>query len=183
MSGGAQAAGERFTLPALTNYADPAQMALWIESAPAGAELMYATGPWLGGHAAAALARDWAARGVAVLWQTRATRAHCFDYHARKLPVRPVSAVPDALAPDDVVAGDAGRMLAHLAEIAATGDPCPSNEGLSDALALGSKWRARHLFDRLVASGRIRVIEPARFGARVIEITASGARTAAQRGV
>lgn len=172
MAAGARA--EQFALGALTNFAEPAQMALWIEQAAPGAVLMYATGPWLGNHPAAALAREWQASGLAELWQARASRANCFDYHARKLPPR--AAVPAvARGAGD---SDSGRLLALLAQIAGEGLPCPTNEALADELGLGSKWKARHLFDRLVASGAVRLIEPARFGARVIEIAETGARTA-----
>lgn len=181
MSARAASAGsaprEGFSLAALTNYADPAQMALWMEQASPGAVLIYATGPWLGNHAAAAMAREWQAQHRAELWQTRAARANCFDYHARKLPPRPAAPVMVRGGGD----GDCGRMLALLEQIAAEALPCPTNEALADELGLGSKWKARHLFDRLVASGAVRLIEPARFGARVIEIAETGARTAPSR--
>jgi hypothetical protein len=45
-------------------------------------------------------------------------------------------------------------------------------------LGLPGARQARYRFNRLEALGHLRTIEPARFGARVIELTASGRRTA-----
>jgi len=164
-----------FSLGPLTHYADPAAMAAWLASARAGAELIYASGPFLGTAPAAALAQQWQAAGAVELFQRRSgTRANCFDYHARR---RAVAAVPGAISAE-VLPDEALRVLDLLMRVAAERGQCPTNEGIARALDLKDWTRARYRFRQLIDAGRIRVIEPARFGARVIEIVATGARTA-----
>ena len=48
---------------------------------------------------------------------------------------------------------------------------------IAEALGLRDRQAARYRFDQLVSAGLIKVIEPARFGPRIIEITATGKRT------
>ena len=166
-----------FRIGPLTHYAEADAMAAWLEAAGPGEVLIYATGPALTDHAAPRLARSWQAQGLVDLFQGRAERAHCFEYKARKRAYRAEAGAEGVTA--EILPGDALRVLALLSAVADAGEPCPTNEDIAEQLSLGTRWRARHLFDRLKLSGRIRVIEPARFGARVIEIAATGKRTAA----
>lgn len=97
---------------------------------------------------------------------------------------------PDPLADAAFAASDEGRMYQHLRGIAARGLACPSHAGLAARLGLegrrgtrsadAPRQQARYLFEKLCSTGLIRLIEPARFGSRVIEITETGDRTASQ---
>lgn len=179
---GATSSPPGFRIGPLTHYADVEQMEAWLEAAAPGELLIYATGPALADHPAAQLARKWQKLGQVDLFQARSpSRPNCFDYTARKRAELSAAAARPA-APAEILPGEALRVLELLTAVADAGEPCPTNEAIAQALGLGTRWKARHLFDRLVIAGRIRVVEPARFGARVIEIVATGARTAAQAG-
>jgi hypothetical protein len=70
----------------------------------------------------------------------------------------------------------ADRVFEVLADAAARGAPCPTNKEISDTVGLLTASNASEMVRRLEAAGRIRVN---RFSCtRVIEIVATGARTA-----
>lgn len=166
-----------FRIGPLTHYADTAAMAAWLEAAAPGDVIVYATGPMLADHPAPKLARRWHGAGQVDLFQTRAERAHCFEYKARKRATAS-AAVPPAASSAEILPGEALRVLEMLSEAATANECCPTNDAIARTLGLKDWKRARYRFGQLVSAGRIRVIEPARFGARVIEIVSSGARTA-----
>lgn len=175
-----------FKIGPLTHYADPAQLEAWLAGAKPGNVVTYATGPYLGDHAAAACMRAAQAGGSVELFQERSDRAHCFEYKARKIAVRCERDGAGAATPGDVLVqphqlpGEERQVyLFLLAEIEA-GRPCPTNEAIADALDLETSRQARYRFDKLVEAGLVRVIEPARFGARVIELVLTGQRSAAE---
>lgn len=163
-----------FKIGPLTTYASPAEMAAWIERADPGAAVIYATGPVLGDHEAARMARRWHDEGLAELFQRRADRPNAFEYCARKRSARTAASF---VAGPVTLSNTERLMLAILTDAARAGAACPSNDALAAELRLKDKRAARYRFDRLVAAGHLRVIEPARFGPRVIEICASGLRT------
>lgn len=169
----------------ITHFADPAQMEAWMDSALPGSVLVYASGPNLGGgkHPAAVLARKWLAAKIAILYYQR--NGDGFRYHAKKLacsvPQRAVG-VPDGALPPAWEHAPEGAVLRLLEECAEAGAPCPSNDAIAEQLNLTDRYAARYRFDRLVSAGVVRVIEPNRFTARVIEIAATGARTRASGG-
>lgn len=70
------------------------------------------------------------------------------------------------------------RVEAVLAEAAAAGARCPTNREISAALAI-TEEAAKTYVRRLVAAGRIRIVVSAKSAGRVVEIAATGARTAA----
>ena len=167
----------------LTTYADAGEMRRLFADMPVGGELIYATGPFLGDNPAPVLAREWAARGRAQLFQRRhESRAHCFHYIARKADpahaqaVRPVVGECAAI-PFDWPDSEEGRMFDLLQRLADEKRECPTNAHLARALGLKDEEAARYRFNKLVSWGHVRVIEPQRFGPRVIEIAATGRRT------
>jgi hypothetical protein len=176
-------------------FADAGQLAEQFERLSAGQRLVYATGP---GSLAAFdnpvidQVRRWRdVEGKATTAQGRdprdAARTMHFVYRVGSSEAAPRQAEPGR---DEGQAGakvpplpdrfpfDGRRMLAALANCAAMGQPCPNNEGLADLLELESPRRARTLFDLLVKHHQIKVIECARYGPRVVEVAASGKRTA-----
>lgn len=175
--------------PVLTTYADPAQFAAWLESAkPGGHPVIYATGPSLGKHPTAALARDWAEADKLLIWsEPNRHREGCKDYKAKRLqdPVR--SGFPsagdsaDPLDNPEFMRSPMGKVYAALADCAARGGLCPTNDELAWLCQFPSKEPARYRFGQLVKAGLIRLIEPNRYKARVIEIVATGHRTAPTR--
>lgn len=78
-------------------------------------------------------------------------------------------------------AGPEMAIYAVLCDAAARGIACPSNSQLADMADHPKAWTARdagRAYEKLVALGMVRVVEPARYGPRVIEIVATGKRTA-----
>ena len=173
----------------LTTYADPAEMRGWLSGASTGDEMIYATGPAIGDHAAARCARAMADRGLVTLFQRRSGRPHCFDYCARKSDAA-VKSEADA-AEGDAVLRDAfintlpspdtrqqlSQLLGVLRKAAERGHPCPSHSETARVLGLPSpatrgRRRAQYLFERLEAEQRIAVTRDGT--TRVVTITAKG---------
>lgn len=154
-------------------FADPAQLAVWFERMPVRGWVTYACAPFLPvRHPVVVLVQKLRDEGRATFAQQKSDRAPGFyEYRLQKLAWTPPGAT---LAPGAIEA----RLLLVLADCAAHGLQCPSNEVLAEVLGLAGPRQARHRFNRLERLGHVRVIEPARFGARVIEIVATGARTA-----
>lgn len=162
----------------MPHFADAAQLAQAFERLRPGASAVYATGPsslgaarnatmrlvsgWVGeGRATTACGRDLRSPGR---WLYRV-------YRIEPAPPRANSVTRTGQ--------DRARVLALLADHARRGEPCPSNEAIADTLDLSDARRARYLFDQLVEAGAVRVIEPARFGPRVIEVVSLSLRTKA----
>lgn len=158
----------------VTRYADPMQMAEWLDGARTGAVLIYASGPNLNGgrHPAAVLARRWNDAGQAALFSKRYGEG--FQFCAKKLSA---ACAGEARLPADWQASVEAEVYRLLEDCAARGVPCPSNEAIAEALELRDRYAARYRFDQLVKQGMVRVITSDRLTGRVIEITASGART------
>ncbi|WP_157812516.1 hypothetical protein [Novosphingobium kunmingense] len=168
----------------LPQFADPAQLAAAFERLAPGASLVWATGPSSLGtarNATRALVDTWIA-------EKRATCAHGREpgqsdrwlfrvYRTEPGPFRRNGISATGKAGRDK-REDQNRVLGLLADCARRGTECPTNEAIAEALDLPTPWRARYLVQRLEAEGEIRLIEPARFGPRVIEIASSGLRTA-----
>lgn len=171
---------------AVTHFADAGQMRAWLASAPPGQLMIYACGPNLfpGSNPAAVLAREWQAGGLAELSQTRADRDGCWNYRARKLAEIPSVDLKAPLAgstnqdPPEFSDSEEGRLYRLIKRTALAGLPCPSNAEIAEALELDSRFRARDRFNALVKAGHLNLIEGNRFGARVVEVAATGARTA-----
>lgn len=165
-----------FSIGPLTTYADPAAMAEWVEQAGAGHELIYATGPQLGDHAAKALALHWQEQGLVALKQRRSSRAHCFDYLAER--VGAVAPAPTTSASDGHVRGEMAALLRILRRCAVRGKVCPSNAELAKELGLrrgeASRRRSRYLLERLAQEKRISVTGCGRNAPRVVTILAAG---------
>lgn len=178
----ARAAGYAPAGGIITHFADPAEMAAWLERALPRTVLVYASGPNLGGgkHPAAALARSWSDAGLVALYSQR--NGDGFRFCAKKLERRVVSATAPLGLSADWQDGDEGAIFRLLEDCAAGDLPCPSNDAIAETLNLRDRYAARYRFDRLVVAGLVRVIEPNRFTARVIEIAATGARTRASTG-
>lgn len=166
----------------ITHYADPAQMADWLETANPRAVLIYASGPNLNGgkHPAAALARDWASqREVALFSVPSSTRAGCSDYCAKRLtcsPVAPAASDSNAL-PARWEDGPEGAVFRLLKRMAEQGQRCPSHTQIAELVDLPDRQAARYRFAQLVKWGLIRVIAASPFTGRVIEIVPTGMRT------
>lgn len=179
-------------LSALAHFADPAQLAENFERLRGGASVAYATGPAsLGGarNPTMELVRRWVAEGRATLAQGRDPQDRerwIYRVYRKSVPDAPSAGAPAAAktalgAAGDALASlhqDARRVYRLLSQIAADGRACPTNEAIADLLDLPGHEQARHRFNQLVNAGLVTVIEPNRFGTRVIQITATGHRTA-----
>lgn len=175
------------TLPD-ARFTDPAQLAEAFERADAGQRLVWASGPsslMAPDNATQLLVREWyeARRATMVQGKDLREAGRWLFYVVKLAEPAPVAEPADTAPPKarpipDRMPHDARRLLALLADHAGRALPCPSNEAIADLLDLDGPRRARTLFGVLVQLGLVRVIEPARFGPRVIEIAASGARTA-----
>ena len=165
-----------FSIGPLTTYADPAAMAVWVEQAGAGHELIYATGPQLGDHAAKALALRWQEQGLVALKQRRSSRAHCFDYLAERVGADALTPAPSAS--DGHVRGEMAALLRILRRCAVRGKACPSNAELAKELGLrrgeAGRRRSRYLLERLAQEKRISVTGCGRNAPRVVTILAAG---------
>lgn len=164
-AGVAQADTAGFRIGPLTTYADCAAMTDWANRAQPGDEMIYATGPVLGDHAAARSARSMAERGLVELFQRRSGRANCFDYCARRLRLavpaiagggfedveNPSSAtsLPDPLK----LPLDEARVYQCVAQAARAGEACPSLARLATRCQLKSRRRADYLLARLCEQG------------------------------
>lgn len=164
-----------------TFYADPAGLALCLRNAGIGQSFVFAKGPALDpGHAVVQLVKAEVAAGRAITHLQRGMAggdgAGELRYLVKKLAVKfAPAALPDPPAAKlHPLAQDMYDLLVAAAEAK---QPCPSNDALAELLGIADRYRARHRFDQLVKAGLIKVIEPARFGPRIIEITATGKRT------
>lgn len=154
-----------FSIGPLTTYADTAAMACWLEAARPGEEMIYATGPLLGDHPAARLARTMEEGGLVRLFQRRSTKPNCFDYCASKR-----EAVAEAAAVDIETSLEArvlrlkldeARVYQCVATAAQNNAPCPSLARLATICRLTSRRRADYLLRRLVDLGLLRKHERA----------------------
>ncbi len=165
-----------FSIGPLTTYADPAAMAEGVEPAGAGHELIYATGPQLGDHAAKALALLWQEQGLVALKQRRSSRPHCFDYLAERVGADAPAPAPSAS--DGHVRGEMAALLRILRRCVVRGKACPSNAELAKELGLRrgqqGRRRAQYLVDRLTREKRISVTGCGRNAPRVVTILAAG---------
>lgn len=160
-----------------TFYADPKGLALCLRNASVGQSFVYAKGPALDpGHAVVRLVQEEQAAGrVSTNLRRSGDDLH---YLVRVLEkARKAMAAAPIEAPAIRLHHDAQRVFDLLERVVAEAKPCPSNDRIAEALGLRDRQAARYRFDQLVAAGLIKVIEPARFGPRIIEITATGKRT------
>lgn len=170
----------------IARFADPAQLAVAFARLNGGASLVYATGPAsLGGvrNPTIELVQGWVKAGTATLAQGRdAGNRDQFNYrvYRKSVPAVPAPAPAPAAMPAALreLPVDAQRVYRLLAGVAAAGRACPTNDAIADLLDLEGREQARHRFNQLVRAGLIAVIEPNRFGTRVIRIAATGHRTA-----
>ena len=161
----------------LTTYADPAEMRAWLVRASTGDEMIYATGPAIGDHAAARCAREMADTGMVELFQRRSGKPHCFDYCARRVDVCRPRPQNTSTLPSPDTRQQLTRLLGVLRKAAERGHPCPSHSETARALGLPSpatrgRRRAQYLFERLEAEQRIAVTREGT--TRVVTITAKG---------
>lgn len=181
-----------FRIGPLTTYADTAAMACWLEAAEPGDEMIYATGPVLGDHAAARLARTMQEGGLVTLFQRRSGKPNCFDYCARKNVVCATEslagATPSVLEhpiPDPMTLPlDEGRVYQCVAQAARDGEACPSLARLASRCRLKNRRRADYLLDRLCELGLLEK-QPRPAGARrdaptVFTVVLLGKATASQ---
>lgn len=153
-----------FTLGPLTTYADTAAMACWLEAARPGDEMIYATGPTLGDHAATRLARTMQEGGLVHLLQRRSGKPHCFDYCARKREAGASAdscgakpAVLERQIPDPLsLPIDEARVYQCVAQAAQAGEACPSLARLATRCSLESRFRAKYLLGRLCELGLLK---------------------------
>ena len=175
-------------MSALAQFTDPAQLAENFARLGPGQSLVWALGPSSpGGHgnATRALVERWVAEGRATTAQGRDPReAGRWMFLVYRVEDSEAQGIPGAAARISRHCDPAweesaeGRIYGLLRRCAAKGLPCPSNGAIAEALGMECAETVRYRFNKLVVAGRVRVIEPARFSARVIEITATGARTA-----
>lgn len=167
-----------FRIGPLTTYADPAAMAEWAKRARPGDEMIYASGPALGEHAAASQARAMRDSGLVELFQRRSGRPNCFDYCAQKLAQEGDAPVPAAVGGLHHTRAQMAQLLDLLRRAAERREPCPSNAELAETLGLRrgerGRQRARYLLERLRAEHRITVTGQGRNAPRVVTITAKG---------
>ena len=158
----ARADSASFKIGPLTTYADTAAMACWLEAAKPGDEMIYATGPMLGDHAAARLARTMAEGGLVELKQRRSGKPNCFDYCAAKLdpgvesnPASSSAAVEQTHLEQQVLRLqlDEARVYQCVATAAQNHAPCPSLARIATICRLESRFRAKYLLGRLVEQG------------------------------
>lgn len=172
--GGIARLGERYVTGTLTTYARPEQMREWHERAAPGDRCIYAIGPDLGDDPSAALARELGQTGTVHLSRQRDGRG--WRYFMEKRPAAVSTKGPPRLSPDEA------RVLALLADAAARGRECPSYSEIAEQLDLRSRFQARDRFNALVRAGAVRIVSNERLHGRIIEIVASGQRTAAAPG-
>ena len=174
-----------FRIGPLGTYADPQDMQRWLDVAAPGDTITYATSPALGEKEAAKLARRWADAGQVELFQRRATRAHCFDYCARRVATgssRPAASQPEDGGTAATGGGDTRSQMRALLQIlrrcAVRGAACPSNAKLAIEIGLGrgprGRRRAQYLFERLQAEGRIAATGCGRNAPRVVTVLVAG---------
>lgn len=168
-----------------TFYADRAQLQAWFAGAGPGQGAVYATGASLDpGNETVRTVTGWKDAGLVTCVQGRG-RDGLLRYQIQKARVTAAAGGGSRrarAAGDDPLTGedDCARLYRRIVRAANLGQPCPSNTRLAEDLALDTRFHARRMFDRLVSEGHLRVIEGARFGARVVEICASGRRTGRQ---
>ncbi len=186
---GNRTAAAQFTLPALTHYAEAADMARWIATARPGDVTVYATGPMLGDHAAKRLALQWQGEGKAELFQRRSDRNHCFDYCARKrAPAHKAAAndegsvrrLVDGRPPQDDAWRDSreGRVYALLFRDVADGRCCPTNASIAERLDLDTRYCAKDALAKLKDMGLIRFEQTGLRRTRIVTIVATGRSSA-----
>lgn len=165
--------------PARTLYASPLEMAQWLASARAGAEMKYASGPALDHREPAAiLAGQWGRAGTVHPFSRRRDGA-TLDFFVRKMAGSGVVAPAASLArrPQDDAAweeSEQGRVYRLLCRCANLRQPCPSNQAVSDRLNLTDRNRAQYLIRQLCERGLIRLEAAAKLGPRVVRIVATG---------
>lgn len=157
-----------------TLYAPVSQLCEWVDAARPGDVAIYARGPALDPqHETAALVRRLAGEAKVTPFKTRDGGGMLIHQVKRQAAG---SAKARRLHPD------AARMLSVLADAAARGRPCPSNAEIAELLDFETREQARYRFNALVRAGHVRLIAREHFGVRVIEIAASGLRTATREG-
>ncbi len=147
--------------------------ARWLETARAGARIIYAGGPVLPRDMAVYHAVKAALDAGRVSTHQARENGACV-YIAERLP-EPAAA---ASAPFPEPGSVAARMLEILRQTAARALPCPTNSVLAIALHLKDAEAARYVFGQLVRAGLIAVENRGPKARRIVTICATGGRTA-----
>lgn len=175
----------------LAQFADPSQLEGAFWALPKGGSLIFAQGPSsLGGasNATVLLVQGWVKEGQATTASGRDPRnreAWIYRVYRQAAEAPKAPAIKGSPAPGQPPVNDpnweesaVGMVYRMLRRCAQRGWPCPTNDAIAEHLNFESHEQARYRFNQLVRDGLVRVIEPARFSTRVIEITATGERTA-----
>lgn len=173
MAGGIYRDSAHYRIGPLTTYADETDLRAWHRDAEIGDAMPYAIGPALGEKSATArLARSLRDSGEAILFlERREGRLHyMIRKRAKPEPARQVrieSAVPPG----------PQRQLYHvLCELASDGLMLPSLEDLAELARLSDRKAAHYRLNQLSSAGIVRVATVN--GSRIVEIVATGLRTA-----
>lgn len=164
-----------------TIYQDERLLREQFERARVGENVIYARGPVLDPrNPVVALVRDWREAGRVVTAQKRVQGELVYLFQR-------CAGVPDRARPrlriDPEMSERAeGRLLAHLSRLANMGLVCPSNAELADGAGLRNAEAVKYAFKLLKAAGHVRVL-PLDGQQRVIEIIATGERTAQPQGL
>lgn len=150
-----------FRIGPLTTYADPRAFRAWAEGAGVGDEVTYATGPVLGDHPVAALARALVDAGDIEIFQRRSAKPNCFDYCARRKATAAANEdAPEASASLEEklfrLPVEEARVYQCVASAAQAGEPCPSLTRIFTKCHLKTRRRADYLLGQLVAKGLLR---------------------------
>lgn len=151
----------------------------WLASAPAGAELVYASGVhlpiWAKGPA---LMRDMAALGIVELFHQRPSRGQ--KHYIARMTGREVRDFGQPMA--RTRSDEESRLLDLLTECADNGHLCPSNAALATELDLTDGLRASYLLGCLEKRGLITREATDWVPGRIVTIVATGKATAAIEG-
>lgn len=158
------------------------QLEAWMESAPVGDRVIYASGFDLPRDAAGVqLVKGWiAARKVLPLPQRRDQASGRTEWMVQKMAACADHTQKEACAADRRSLREAERLLEHLRHLAQRGRACPSNSQLARELELGGshrgRARAQYLLQILERQGRVQVQSHGRNAARVVTITTGAAQ-------
>lgn len=163
-------APERGLTPADTLYLDPIGLSAWLGAAIPGDKKVYAMGPALDpAHPTVRRVAGLISDGLVLAYKYRANGVLVHGMQ-RRLPE------PRLLAAS--VPADAEPLYRLLQDRAERAEACPSYGAIAELLGLSDRQAGRYLFQKLLKTGAVRVVVARPRGVPVIEIAATGARTA-----
>lgn len=144
------AGGAHYSIGPLTTYADPGDLERWFHDAAPGHECKYAAGPAEAECPTVNLVRRLVDARQATVRKER--RGRGFHYYIRKRAAESGLPLPGEIAPVDAASQ---RLLEVLADVARSGEACPSYSDLAERAALPDRYAARYRLSLLQACGLV----------------------------